>query len=293
MVVAKLVGQEAARHDFEAELASIVAGSPPPAEVALTEDAPADAPASQAVRKPAARRAASSSPAEPPTIREMPTGQRPRERLRQSGADVLNESELLAILLRTGMKGENVVAMATRIIAEFGGLAGLSRAGYGELSGQRGLSDAKVCQVLAALELGKRVVTLSPAERPQVSCAQDAASLVAPDLQALDQESLVVLLLNTRNHVLLKRTIYVGTVNSSAVRPAEVLRPAIRENAPSIIVAHNHPSGDPTPSPEDVAVTRDLVAAGKLMDIDVLDHLVIGSGGRFTSLKERGLGFDR
>ena len=101
-----------------------------------------------------------------------------------------------------------------------------------------------------------------------------------------------VLLLNTRNQVVARRTIYIGTVNSSAVRPAEVLRPAIRENAPSIIVAHNHPSGDPTPSPEDISVTRDLVAAGKLMDIELLDHLVIGHGGRFTSLKEKRLGFD-
>lgn len=267
--------------DFEVELARIISGEAVDQPVSGLN--PEDA---------APRRDAGKLPPEQPTIRELPNEQRPRERLRQHGPGALGDPELLAILLRTGMQGENVVSMATRLIAEFGGLGGLTKAGYEELRQQRGLSDAKACQVMAALELGRRVASLAPAERPQISCAQDAAGLIIPYLEHLDQEKLIVLLLNTRNHVLLTRTIYVGTVNSSAVRPAEVLRPAIRENAPSIIVAHNHPSGDPTPSPEDVSVTRDLVAAGKLLDIDVLDHLVIGSGGNFVSLKERRLGFD-
>ena len=171
-------------------------------------------------------------------------------------------------------------------------MGGLARAGYGELFGQRGLSHAKTCEILAALELGRRIASLAPEERAQISCPQDAANLVAAEMALLAQEHLVVLLLNTRNQVVARREVYIGTVNSSAVRPAEVLRPAVRENAPSIIVVHNHPSGDPTPSPEDVAVTRDLIAAGKLMDIELLDHLIIGQGRRFTSLKEKGLGFD-
>ena len=204
----------------------------------------------------------------------------------------MSNTELVAILLRTGMKGENAVSMASRIMADFGGLDGLAKADYGELIRERGLSDAKACQVMAALELGRRVAALPPAERPQISCAQDAVNLIAPEMAALDQENLVVLLMDTRNRMVLKRTVYIGTVNSSAVRPAEVLRPAIRENVPSIIVAHNHPSGDPTPSPEDVAVTRDLVAAGKLMDIELHDHLIIGSGGRFSSLRGIGSGFE-
>ena len=168
----------------------------------------------------------------------------------------------------------------------------MARAGYGELSGQRGLSDAKTCEIMAALELGRRIASLAPEERAQISCPQDAANLVSAEMGLLAQENLVTLLLNTRNQVVARRTIYIGTVNSSAVRPAEVMRPAVRENAPFIIVVHNHPSGDPTPSPEDVAVTRDLIAAGKLMDIELLDHLVIGQGGTFTSLKEKRLGFD-
>ena len=127
-----------------------------------------------------------------------------------------------------------------------------------------------------------------PAEMPTICCPQDVHDLLGPEMSALAQEQLRVLLLNTRNRVMAQRLIYQGTVNSSAVRPAEVLRPAVVEAAPSIIVSHNHPSGDPTPSPEDVAVTRDLVAAGKLLDIEVLDHIVIGAG-RYVSLKEKGL----
>jgi DNA repair protein RadC len=227
-----------------------------------------------------------------PTILDMPTKERPRERLREHGPRYLNNAELVAILLRSGIPGENAISVATRILAEFEGLAGLARVGYGELFEQRGLSHAKTCEILAALELGRRIASLGPEERASIGCPQDAANLLAAEMSLLPQEHLVVLLLNTRNQVVAKRQIYMGTVNSSVVRPAEVLRPAIRENAPSIIVIHNHPSGDPTPSPEDVAVTRDLVTAGKLMDIELLDHLVIGLGGRFVSLKESKLGFD-
>ena len=284
-----------ARQDFEDELAQLIAGQRRPS-VQAEPHRDVEPPQSEMSAEPvcpAPGLAPTPTRYDDPTMHELPSGQRPRERLRELGPRVLSDAELLAILLRTGVVGENVVTMSHRVITEFDGLAGLSRVEYGELSRQHGLSDAKACQVIAALELGRRVAALPPVERPQISCAQDAAKLIAPDLEMLDQEHLIVLLLNTRNHVLLKRTIYVGTVNSSAVRPAEVLRPAVRENAPSIIVAHNHPSGDPTPSPEDVAVTRDLVAAGKLMDIDVLDHLVIGSSGNFVSLKEKGLGFSR
>ncbi len=143
-------------------------------------------------------------------------------------------------------------------------------------------------------ELSLRYQVSAPADGPDgltvISCPQDVFNLLSPEMEALAQEQLRVLLLNTRNRVVAQRVIYQGTVNSSAVRPAEVLRPAVVENAPSIIIAHNHPSGDPTPSPEDVTVTRDLVQAGKLLDIEVLDHIVIGAG-RFVSLKEKGQGF--
>ena len=299
MVIAGSPAEIAALDDFRAYLDEVIAGvsaataPTDPAEPPADSDAP---PSNDSDVEPEQSRPQPRPPARvsySPTIRQLPAGERPRERLREHGARYLNNAELVAILLRTGIAGENAINLAMRILSEFEGLPGLARAGYGELSDQRGLSDAKTCEILAALELGRRIASLAPEERAQISCPQDAANLVSAEMTLLAQEHLVVLLLNTRNQVVGRRTIYIGTVNSSAVRPAEVLRPAIRENAPSIIVVHNHPSGDPTPSPEDIAITRDLVAAGKLMDIELLDHLVIGQGGRFTSLKERGLGFDR
>jgi DNA repair protein RadC len=226
-----------------------------------------------------------------PTIRDLPQGERPRERLREYGAKHLSNTELIAILLRTGMQGENVLSLSSRLLAQLDGLAGLGRSTFAELCAQPGLSEAKTCQLLAALELGRRFVSLAPEERLVIGSPQDVANLVMGEMAALDQEHLKVLLLNTKNEVLSIQEIYVGNVNSAVVRPAEVIRPAIRDNAPSIIVVHNHPSGDATPSPEDVSVTRDLVAAGKLLGVELLDHLVIGSGNRYVSLNEKGLGF--
>ncbi|MDA1219780.1 MAG: DNA repair protein RadC [Chloroflexi bacterium] len=226
-----------------------------------------------------------------PMIRDLPRGERPRERLRDYGPRYLSNTELIAILLRTGLQGENVISMASRLLSTFDGLAGLGRSTFAELCAQRGLSEAKVCQLLAALELGRRFVSLAPQERATIQSPQDAANLVMAEMSGFDQEHLRVLLLNTKNEVLGIQEIYVGNVNSSMVRAAEVFRPAIRDNAPSIIVVHNHPSGDPTPSQEDVNITRDLVSAGKLLSIDLLDHVVIGSGSRFVSLNEKRLGF--
>ena len=299
MVLAGSPAEVAALEEFQDLLARVLAG-----ETALTDDAPAAGmpPAAPAVSPaadfddcpPAAQRR--HKPPAPvryqPTILELPPSERPRERLREHGARYLNNAELVAILLGSGVSGENAISQALRIIAEFDGLAGLARAEYAELHRQHGVGDAKTSAIMAALELGRRIASLAPEERAGVSCPQDAANLLAAEMSLLAQENLVALLLNTRNQVVARRTIYIGTVNSSTVRPAEVMRPAVRENTPSIIVAHNHPSGDPTPSPEDVAVTRDLVAAGKLLSIEVLDHLIIGSGQRFASLKEKGLGFD-
>jgi len=227
-----------------------------------------------------------------PTIRELPQGERPRERLKAYGAKHLSNSELIAILLRTGLQGENVLSMASRILSQLEGLSGLGRSTFAELCGLRGLSEAKACQLLAGLELGRRFVSQSPEERVTINSPQDVANLVMGEMAALDQEHLRVLMLNTKNEVLSTQEIYVGNVNSSVVRPAEVIRPAVRDNAPSIIVVHNHPSGDPTPSPEDVSITQELVAAGKLLGVEVLDHVVIGSGNRYVSLNEKGLGFN-
>jgi DNA repair protein RadC len=158
------------------------------------------------------------------------------------------------------------------------------------LCGQRGIGAAKAAQVKAAIELGRRLALESPEERPMINSPADAAALVSYEMSALEQEHLRVILLDTRNRVLDIVEVYKGSVNSSQVHVGEVFKAAIRRSASALIVVHNHPSGDPTPSPDDVAVTRAIVQAGKLLDVDVLDHMVIGQG-RWVSLKERGVGF--
>ena len=225
-----------------------------------------------------------------PTIRDLPASERPRERLRERGAAALSSSELLAIILRTGAPSENVLALASRTLARFGGLAGLAKASFGELCSERGVGEAKAAQVKAALELGRRLLSTQPQERAAVHSPQDVANLVMAEMDLLDQEHLRVLLLNTKNQVLAMPEVYKGNVNSTLVRVGELFREAVREGCPALIVVHNHPSGDPTPSQDDVEMTRQMVEAGQLLGIDVLDHIVIGRQS-FVSLRERGLGF--
>lgn len=224
------------------------------------------------------------------TISKLPAAERPRERLEHFGAAALANAELLAILLRTGTTRENVLQLATRLLAQYGGLTGLARAGFAELCQERGLGTAKVTQIKAALELGRRLVVASPETRPQVRSPADAANLIMAEMSLLEQEQLRTLLLDTKNRVLSSPTLYIGSLNTNHLRVGELFREAIRANCAAIIVAHNHPSGDPTPSPEDVQITREIVAAGEMLDIGVLDHLIIGNQ-RYVSLKERGLGF--
>ena len=223
-------------------------------------------------------------------IADLHESDRPRERLETLGPQALTNAELIAILLRVGVSGENAVDVGQRLLTKFGGLSGLHRAPFDELLKQHGVGEAKASQIKAAIELGRRLTVESPEERPSINSPADAAALVQYEMSALDQEHLRVMLLDRRNRVLEIVEVYKGSVNSSQVRVGEVFKEAVRKNASAIIVVHNHPSGDPTPSPDDVAVTRAIVQAGKLLDIDVLDHLVVGQG-KWTSLKERGLGF--
>lgn len=225
-----------------------------------------------------------------PMIRDLPVDLRPRERLLYYGPTALSTAELLAIILRVGGKGENVIHMAERLLSAFDGVAGLAKADFEELCQQHGIGEAKAAQIKAALELGKRLVVALPQELPKVRCPADVANLLMLDMALLEQEHLRVVLLDTKNQILRVATIYEGSLNAAMVRVGEVFRPAIRANCASIIIVHNHPSGDPTPSPEDVRVTELIVEAGKLLDIDVLDHIVIGRNN-FISLKERKLGF--
>ncbi|MEJ5240171.1 MAG: DNA repair protein RadC [Anaerolineales bacterium] len=221
-------------------------------------------------------------------ITDLHESDRPRERLKSLGPEALSNAELLAILLRTGLPGENVIQVGQRLLQTFGGLSGLHRVAFDELCAQRGVGEAKAAQIKAAIELGRRLSQKGEDDRPLISAPESAAELISYEMSALEQEHLRVLLLNTRNRLIDICEVYRGSVNSAQVRVAEVFRDAVRRNAISIIVAHNHPSGDPTPSPEDIALTRSLIQAGKLLGIEVLDHLIIGRS-RFVSLKREGL----
>lgn len=223
-------------------------------------------------------------------IADLHESERPRERLVALGAQALTNAELIAILLRVGIAGESAVDVGQRLLKKFDGISGLHRASVKELMEQRAVGEAKAAQIKAAIELGRRLTLESPAERPSVNSPADAAALTQYEMSALEQEHLRVILLDRRNRVLEIVEVYKGSLHSSQVRVGELFKDAIRANASAVIVVHNHPSGDPTPSPDDVAVTRAIVQAGKLLDVEVLDHMVIGQG-RWVSLKERGLGF--
>jgi len=223
-------------------------------------------------------------------ITDLAVSERPRERLAQLGPQALSNAELIAILLRVGAAGENAVQVGQRLLQTFDGIAGLHRASFDEVCAQHGIGPAKAAQIKAAIELGRRLTLESPEERPAIHSPADAADLVRYEMMALEQEELRVMLLDTRNRVMGIESIYRGSLNSSQVRVGELFKSAVRRNIAALIVIHNHPSGDPTPSPDDIALTRAVVEAGRLLDIEVLDHLVIGRG-HWVSLKERKLGF--
>ncbi len=222
-------------------------------------------------------------------IVDMDPSERPREKLAREGVGALNNAELLAILLRVGIEGENAVRMADRLINKHNGLRGLYHTPYEELCKEFGLGPAKAAQILAALELGIRAAK-AVAHKGSVHNPQDIYDLVKAEMSMLNKEQLRVMALDTKNNVLANEVMYNGSVNSSQVRVGEILKLPIRLDAASFVVIHNHPTGDPTPSPDDVALTRSLRESGKLVDIELLDHIIVGSD-RFVSLKERGLGF--
>jgi DNA repair protein RadC len=224
------------------------------------------------------------------TVREMPSDDRPRERLLNLGAGTLKTEELLAIILRVGTQGENVIELSARLLREHGGLGGLLTADMALLAATRGMGEAKTAQLKAALEMGRRLSVLTQNARAQITSPQDVANLLMIEMGYLAQEQLRVVCLDTKNYVVAQQVVYQGTVNSSVVRVAEVFKPAISRTCPAIVVAHNHPSGDPAPSPEDVRTTEQLRKAGELLDIELLDHIVIGHNC-FVSMKERRLGF--
>jgi len=223
-------------------------------------------------------------------IKDIELTDRPRERLAEKGAEALTAAELLAILLRVGVQGENAVQVGQRLLNDLNGLVGIHQADFQEVCNQRGVGTAKAAQIKAALELGRRLGSIHPETKKAIHGPNDVAELVKYAMMGLDHEELWVLVLDTKNRVISKDQLYKGSLNSSTVRIGEVFRAAIQRNAASVIVVHNHPSGDPTPSPEDISLTRALIQAGKLLDIELLDHVIIG-GNQYVSLKDKNLGF--
>jgi DNA repair protein RadC len=224
------------------------------------------------------------------TMKETPADDRPREKLRLRGTAALTDAELLAIVLNTGVRGESVVQVAQRLLAEYGGLNGLVRADVVDLERQHGLGEAKAAKLKATMALADRIKKISPVDRPQIQTPEDVFEMLGTEMAALDHEQLRVLLLDTKNRVLRVATVYQGSVNSAQVRVAEIFKDAIRQNAPGIVVIHNHPSGDPTPSSADISLTTEINRGGQILGIDVVDHLIVGRG-QFRSLRRLGLGF--
>ncbi len=223
-----------------------------------------------------------------PTLHTLPLRERPMQRVAENGADVCNLAEILAAIIG----GARQIEVAHGLLSKFNDLTGLARASASELeSSTLGLGPAGAARIKAALELGRRVLAETSPDRFRVGSPSDVARLLMAEMAHLEQEHFVVLFLDTRNQMIGRETLYVGSLNVTHIRVSEAFRGAARHNAAAIVVAHNHPSGDPSPSPQDVEVTRQLVQAGELLDIELLDHLVIGKQ-QFVSMRERGLGFN-
>ncbi len=222
-----------------------------------------------------------------PKLKRLPLREQPAYRITQN-PDACNLIELLAALVG----GPQQIEIAEALLGRFGSIRQMHQAHIVEIGSIHGIGQQTAIRLKAALTLGKKAVSETPDERPTIHNPADAAALVQYEMSLQEQEYLKVMLLDTRNRVMDVVEVYHGSLNSSQVRVAELFKPAIQRMAAALIVLHNHPSGDPSPSPDDVAVTRAIVQAGKMLDIECLDHIVIGSAGRYVSLKERGLGFD-
>jgi DNA repair protein RadC len=225
-------------------------------------------------------------------IHELPADERPRERLERRGAAGLAASELMALVWGSGSTGRSARELAEDALARHDGLRGLANAAPAELSLVPGIGPARAAQLVAAFELGRRAVIDWPSGRWTIRAPRDIADHLVPEMGRLEREELRVVLLSARNTVVAMERIYQGSVSTALVRVGELFRDAVRRHAAGIIVVHNHPSGDPTPSPEDLHLTAETVAAGRLLDVPVLDHLVIGHDA-FVSLRDRGISFDR
>lgn len=223
-------------------------------------------------------------------IKEMPAGERPQEKLMYYGAGALSNTELLALIIRSGIRGVSAMELASRILAYADSeLEGLDSACVSELMSIPGIGEGKASTIVAAFELGRRMGNAGRSRiRPIVRTSADAVNLIRNDLEGEKREHIVELILNARREVEAKQIISIGELTSASAGPREILSPAIRRGAAGIIIAHNHPSGDPNPSREDVETTKTLAGAARIMGIELLDHIVIGRNG-YVSLRERGI----
>jgi DNA repair protein RadC len=227
--------------------------------------------------------------------KDLPKALQPREKFDRLGPENLAEADLIALLLRTGTAGCNVVELAGRLLMRYGSLSALARAPAAELQTLHGIGKEKAKILKAALEIGHRLVQENVGENPRVASPEEGAAVVRERARGLDRELFWVLLLDVKNRLLTPPCeVSRGTVNASLVHPREVFKPAVQHSAIAVILAHNHPSGDPSPSSQDIRITRELIDAGKTMKIKVLDHLIIGRKTAerttdFVSLRESGL----
>ena len=217
-------------------------------------------------------------------IFDIPEENRPRERLLKRGVEALSDSELLAIILRTGTKGESVIDMSNRLISEYG-LENLYQCTLKEIQKIKGMGEAKAMQILAISELNKRQSLAKKAIR-KITCAKDVFDLYHERLKDKKQEHFIVLMLDTKNNIILEETIFIGTLDATLVHPREIFKPAVRNSASKIILVHNHPSGNPKPSNEDLKVFEKLIKSGEDLGINVLDSVIVGKN-KFWSLKEK------
>lgn len=220
-------------------------------------------------------------------MKELPPDDRPREKLRRHGAAALGDNELVALVLGNGYRGVSALSVANDLIRQAGGVHGLARSGSADLGRIRGVGPVKAAQVVAALELGRRTLTQAPGERTQLLTPRDAAIYLLPLFGSRPVEQFGIVLLDSKHRVLRTTIVATGTLNSTIVQPRDVYREAILGSAAAIVAFHNHPSGDPSPSYDDVELTKRLVAAGALMGVDLVDHVVLGDA-RYCSFKELG-----
>ena len=220
-------------------------------------------------------------------IKELPIKERPRERFMKYGANMIQDYELVAIILRTGSKNESVLELAKRVTYQFESLKALSNASINDLKAIKGIGDSKAIELLSAFELGKRVTKESFSKKSKLHSPESIYQYLKNELEMKTQEHFLALYLNTKGELIKKETLFIGSLNSSLIHPREIFKHAVLNSAAAIIICHNHPSGDPTPSIQDIDITKLIHKNSLMMDIELLDHIIIGKD-RYYSFKERG-----